>query len=111
MSKPTTAQKIGGEYGDVRMAIDVEKLNVYLETHVPEVATPVTVKQFKVCIQGLPHPRPLPHSYTGSSLDRYAFANHFRSFLTSIRSVKSDLLSDRCKVRRFPRPSVRRFFY
>ena len=111
MSKPTTAQKIGGEYGGVRMAIDVERLNVYLETHVPEVAAPVTVKQFKVCIQGLPPSRPLPHSCTGYSLDRYAFAIHFRSFLTSIRSVKSDLLSDGCKARRFPRPSARRFFY
>jgi len=50
MSKPTTAEKIGGEYGDVRAAIDVEKLNVYLGAHVPEVAPPVTLKQFEVRI-------------------------------------------------------------
>ena len=48
MSEPATAQKVGGEYGDVRATIDVEKLNVYLEVHVPEVATPVIVKQFEV---------------------------------------------------------------
>jgi hypothetical protein len=50
MPKPSTTQKIGGEYGDVRIAFDLEKLNMYLETHVPEVVAPVTVKQFKVCI-------------------------------------------------------------
>ena len=48
MSKPTTDKKIGGEYGDVRAAIDLQKLNTYLEACVPEVAAPVTVKQFKV---------------------------------------------------------------
>jgi len=49
MTKPTTG-KIGGEFGDVRAAIDVEKLNAYLGAHVPEVTAPVTVKQFKVCV-------------------------------------------------------------
>ena len=48
MAKPTT-EKIGGELGDVRAAIDIEKLNAYLEAHVSEIAAPVTVKQFKVC--------------------------------------------------------------
>ena len=52
MPKLTTEQKIGGEYGDVRAVIDVEKLNAYLEAHVPEVTAPVTVKQFKVRVQG-----------------------------------------------------------
>jgi len=47
MAKSTT-EKIGGEFGDVRAAIDIEKLNAYLQAHVPEVAAPVTVKQFKV---------------------------------------------------------------
>ena len=47
MTKSTTT-KIGGEFGDVRAAIDIEKLNAYLQAHVPEVAAPVTVKQFKV---------------------------------------------------------------
>lgn len=49
MTKPTT-EKIGGEFGDVRASIDLEKLNAYLEAHVPEVTAPVTVKQFKVCV-------------------------------------------------------------
>ena len=49
MPKPATEKRIGGEYGDVRGAIDVEKLNAYLHAHVPEVAGPVTVQQFKVC--------------------------------------------------------------
>jgi len=53
MPKPTTEKKIGGEYGDVRASIDVEKLNAYLEAHVPEVTAPVTVKQFKVRTQSL----------------------------------------------------------
>jgi len=54
MPKPTT-EKIGGEYGDVRAVIDVEKLNAYLKAHVPETTTPVTVKQFKVCAQEFSH--------------------------------------------------------
>ena len=71
MSKPTT-EKIGGEYGDVRAVIDVEKLNAYLKVNVPEVSAPVTVKQFKVRIQQLSHSRLLVHGYIGFSLDRYA---------------------------------------
>ena len=47
MTKSTT-EKIGGEFGDVRAAIDVEKLSAYLQAHVPEVAAPVTVKRFRV---------------------------------------------------------------
>lgn len=42
-------QKIGGEYGEVRASIDADQLNAYLKTHVPAVAAPVTIKQFKVC--------------------------------------------------------------
>ena len=45
-SKP---KKIGGEYGEIRANIDVDKLNTYLARHVKVVKTPVTVKQFKVC--------------------------------------------------------------
>ena len=41
--------KIGGEIGEVRASIDVESLNVYLTRTAPVIATPVTVKQFKVC--------------------------------------------------------------
>jgi len=46
MSPP---QKIGGEYGEVRANIDVEKLNAYLAKHTPGIKGPVDVKQFKVC--------------------------------------------------------------
>lgn len=49
MSKPATERKIGGEYGDMRAAIDLQKLNAYLQARVPEVTAPVTVKQFEVC--------------------------------------------------------------
>jgi hypothetical protein len=70
----TTEKKIGGEYGDVRAAIDIEKLNAYLEAHVPEVTPPVTVKQFKVWIQGLSHSQLLAYGRIGFSLDRYAVA-------------------------------------
>lgn len=41
------SRRIGGEYGAVRAAFDVEKLNTYLKTHVPPVTPPVIVKQFK----------------------------------------------------------------
>jgi len=68
----TTTEKIGGEYGDVRAVIDVEKLNAYLKVHVPEVSAPVTVKQFKVRVQRLSHSRLLVHGFMGFSLDRYA---------------------------------------
>ncbi|KAH9942180.1 APH-domain-containing protein [Epithele typhae] len=44
MSSP---KKVGGEVGEVRANIDGDKLNAYLKTHVPAVATPVTIKQFK----------------------------------------------------------------
>ena len=71
MPKSTT-QKIGGEYGDVRAVIDVEKLNAYLKVHVPDISTPVTVKQFKVRTQQLSHSRLLVHGFIGFSLDRYA---------------------------------------
>ena len=43
-------KKIGGEYGEVRANIDVEKLNKYLDEHVEAVAAPVEVKQFKVSV-------------------------------------------------------------
>ncbi|KAG1830153.1 kinase-like domain-containing protein [Suillus variegatus] len=37
----------GGEYGAMRANIDIKKLNTYLEVHVPVVAIPVQVQQFK----------------------------------------------------------------
>jgi hypothetical protein len=39
---------IGGEYGEVRATIDIDRLNAYLATNTPSVKTPVGVKQFKV---------------------------------------------------------------
>lgn len=41
-------KKIGGEYGDVRANIDVEKLNAYLVKNVQVMCAPIDVKQFKV---------------------------------------------------------------
>jgi len=43
-------KKIGGEYGDVRANIDVEKLNAYLVKNVKSLKGPIDVKQFKVSI-------------------------------------------------------------
>ena len=48
MSSSNPGQKIGGEYGEVRANIDVDRLNKYLDEHVKEVVAPVEVKQFKV---------------------------------------------------------------
>ena len=48
MSSSNPGQKIGGEYGEVRANIDVDRLNKYLDDHVKEVIVPVEVKQFKV---------------------------------------------------------------
>ena len=47
---PNEAQpkKIGGEYGEVRASIDINKLNAYLAKNVPAIDPPVDVKQFKV---------------------------------------------------------------
>lgn len=43
-----TKKKIGGEFGEVRANIDVDKLNKYFEDKVPSIKVPVQVKQFKV---------------------------------------------------------------
>ena len=48
LPRTMTNKKIGGEYGEVRANIDGDKLNAYLKAHVPVVATPVAIKQFKV---------------------------------------------------------------
>jgi len=47
MSDENQPKKIGGEYGEVRAMIDIEKLNAYLSENVETVKTPVDVKQFK----------------------------------------------------------------
>lgn len=44
----TATQRVGG-VGDVRAVIDENALNEYL-TSIREIATPVTVKQFQVCL-------------------------------------------------------------
>ena len=43
----TPPKKVGGEIGEVRSAIDIEKLNAYIEAHVPVIKALVAVKQFK----------------------------------------------------------------
>ncbi|KAF8518447.1 kinase-like domain-containing protein [Gautieria morchelliformis] len=42
-----STRKIGGEYGEVRAAIDVGELNQYLAARVPAIHAPVWIKQFK----------------------------------------------------------------
>jgi hypothetical protein len=70
-------KKIGGEYGAMRANVDIQKLNTYLKLHVPVVAAPVEVQQFKV----------RSHSIEGrlqvdwqDSLDRYAHDPMFTGF-------------------------------
>ncbi|KAG2153193.1 kinase-like domain-containing protein [Suillus clintonianus] len=40
-------KSIGGEYGAIRANVDIQELNTYLKSHVPSVAAPVQVQQFK----------------------------------------------------------------
>ncbi|KAF9031224.1 APH-domain-containing protein [Hymenopellis radicata] len=40
-------KKIGGEVGSIRSSIDIARLEEYLAANVPEVKTPISVKQFK----------------------------------------------------------------
>ena len=47
-------RRIGGEYGEVRAIIDLGKLNQYLSARVPALSSPVTMKQFKVCLRSYP---------------------------------------------------------
>jgi len=44
----SSQKKIGGEYGEIRTTIDVQKLNTYLAKNTPGIKVPVEVKQFKV---------------------------------------------------------------
>ncbi len=41
-------KKIGGEYGEVRATIDVDRLNGFFARHVPAIKVPIDVQQFKV---------------------------------------------------------------
>ena len=47
-SSSKAAQKIGGEYGEIRANIDVKRLETYVNAHVKVMKTPLEVKQFKV---------------------------------------------------------------
>lgn len=44
----SSQKKIGGEYGEIRATIDVQKLNTFLAKTTPDIKVPVEVKQFKV---------------------------------------------------------------
>ena len=48
----SVSKKVGGEYGEIRATIDVEKLNTYLANlNTGTIQTPlVTIEQFKVSI-------------------------------------------------------------
>ena len=48
----SVSKKVGGEYGEIRATIDVEKLNTYLANlNTGTIRTPlVTIEQFKVSI-------------------------------------------------------------
>lgn len=72
MSDQSPTKKIGGEFGEVRANIDVDKLNKYLEEKVPSVKAPVQVKQFKVSPLDSSHLKENKCSQVHSSLDRYA---------------------------------------
>lgn len=72
MSPPN--KKIGGEYGDVRANIDAGKLNAYVEAHVPAVAAPVSIKQFKVRLPPLSLRPQLMLTYVVYSSDRFVSA-------------------------------------
>ena len=41
-------KKVGGEFGEIRSALDVDKLEAYLSQNVREIHVPLQVKQFKV---------------------------------------------------------------
>ncbi|KAG2132292.1 kinase-like domain-containing protein [Suillus bovinus] len=40
-------KSVGGEYGTMRANVDIQKLNAYLNSHVPVIVAPVQVQQFK----------------------------------------------------------------
>lgn len=87
MSDQISTKKIGGEFGEVRANIDVDKLNKYFEEKVPSVKAPVEVKQFKVSPLNSSHRKKTVTYNYNYSLDRYA-----RSRLTD-RSASLNSLS------------------
>lgn len=42
--------RVGGAIGDIRATIDNVRFNDYIAVNVPEIAAPVEIKQFQVCI-------------------------------------------------------------
>ena len=100
-----TVEKIGGEFGDVRAAIDVEKLNAYLQAHVPEVTAPVTVKQFKVCLGQISFATVCLRLYWVQFGQVRLDIPLSCKYLKFRRLVKSDLLFDRFEVRNLQHPS------
>ncbi|EPQ55195.1 APH-domain-containing protein [Gloeophyllum trabeum ATCC 11539] len=46
-SSRSGSSKIGGEFGEIRAVIDIDSLNLYIADHIPQIKTPVAVKQFK----------------------------------------------------------------
>ena len=109
MTKPPT-EKIGGEFGDVRAAIDVEKLNAYLQAHVPEVTAPVTVKQFKVCLGQISFATVCSRLYSVQFGQVRLNIPLSCKYLKSCRLVESNILFDRFEVRHPPNPSERLLF-
>jgi aminoglycoside phosphotransferase (APT) family kinase protein len=96
-------QKIGGEYGEVRASIDVQKLHSYLASNVKAIQTPVVVKQFKVCDKMC---RRIIVSDYGNSLDRYnlrVLPPHVDDVSTV---VQSNLFPDGRKVRMYRAPLI-----
>ena len=89
----------------MRATIDVEKLNAYLQAHVPEVTAPVTVKQFKVCLGQISFATVCLRLYRVQFGQVRLDTPLSCKYLKSRHLVKSDLLSDRFEVRRSPNPS------
>lgn len=63
-------KSIAVEYGAMRANVDIQKLNTYLKSHVPVVAAPVQVQQFKVRSQSFEERLQVDWQ---DSLDRYAY--------------------------------------
>lgn len=63
-------KSIAVEYGAMRANVDIQKLNTYLELHVPVVVAPVQVQQFKVRSQSIEKRFQVDWQ---DSLDRYVY--------------------------------------
>jgi hypothetical protein len=63
-------KSIAVEYGAIRANVDIQKLNMYLQLHVPVVVAPVQVQQFKVRSQSIEKRFQVDWQ---DSLDRYVY--------------------------------------